>query len=390
MITLEEAYSIISTDIPCKDALEIDFRHASGRVLAQDIFSDIDMPPFDKSAVDGYACRRVDLLNKLRLNEVIAAGNQPQHLVIPGTSSKIMTGAMIPEGADCVVMVEQSIEEDGFVRFTDYKTKNNIAYRAEDLTTGTKVLSKGTLLKPQHIAVLASVGAVRPLVYQKVKVCVFSTGDELVEPEFAPETGQIRNSNGSQLVSQLERIGAEVTYGGIIPDEENETRKRITEALLENDVLILSGGISMGDFDFVPKILLESGLEIRFQSIAVQPGKPTVFARSGNQFVFALPGNPVSSFNIFEILAKPFLYRLMGHPYEEKIVRMALAEDFVRKGTARHGFIPAVSLPDGSIKALTYNGSGHIHALVTADAIISIPLGVATVLKGECVDVRFI
>jgi molybdopterin molybdotransferase len=301
-----------------------------------------------------------------------------------------MTGAMIPSGADCVVMVEQSVEEAGLVHFTETKTKNNIAYKAEDLSVGTKVLSNGTLLKPQNIAVLASVGAVRPLVYQKVKVCVFSTGDELVEPENIPETGQIRNSNGSQLVSQLERIGAEVTYGGIIPDVENETRKRITEALCDHDVLILSGGISMGDFDFVPQILLESGLEIRFQSIAVQPGKPTVFARSGNQFVFALPGNPVSSFNIFEILAKPFFYRLMGHPYEERIVRMPLAEDFVRKGTARHGFIPAVTLPDGSVKVLTYNGSGHIHALVDANALISIPLGVASVLKGESVDVRFI
>ncbi|MFZ4463696.1 MAG: gephyrin-like molybdotransferase Glp [Bacteroidales bacterium] len=390
MITLQEAYSIVSTDIPCKDSVEIDFRHACGRVLAQDIFSDIDMPPFDKSAVDGYACRRTDLGNILRLNEVIAAGNQPKHTVLPGTCSKIMTGAMIPSGADCVVMVEQSVEEAGFVHFTDTKTKNNIAFKAEDLSSGTKVLSKGTLLKPKHIAVLASVGAVRPMVYQKVKVCVFSTGDELVEPENIPETGQIRNSNGSQLVSQLERIGAEVTYGGIIPDVENETRKRITEALCDHDVLILSGGISMGDFDFVPQILLESGLEIRFQSIAVQPGKPTVFARSGNQFVFALPGNPVSSFNIFEILAKPFLYRLMGHPYEERIVRMPLAEDFARKGTARHGFIPAITLPDGSVKVLTYNGSGHIHALVDANALISIPLGVASVLKGESVDVRFI
>lgn len=390
MITLQEAYSIVSTDIPCKDVVEADFRQVAGSVLAQDIFSDIDMPPFDKSAVDGYACRRADLENNLRLNEVIAAGKKPQHSVLPGTCSKIMTGAMIPQGADCVVMVEQSIEQDGFVQFTDVKTKNNIAYKAEDLASGTKVLSKGTLLKPQHIAVLASVGAVKPLVYQKVKVCVFSTGDELVEPEFVPDIGQIRNSNASQLISQIERVGADVRYGGIIPDEENETRKRITEALREHDVLILSGGISMGDFDFVPQILRESGLEIRFQSIAVQPGKPTVFARSGNKFVFALPGNPVSSFNIFEILAKPFLYRLMGHPYEERIVRMPMAEDFVRKGTARHGFIPAVTQADGSVKVLIYNGSGHIHALVDANALISIPLGIASVLKGEWVDVRFI
>ena len=220
MISLEEAYVIVTSDLPLTNCEQIDFNLANGRVLAEDIFSDMDMPPFDKSAVDGYACRRADIGSPMQLLEVIAAGKIPSKKIVKACCSKIMTGAMLPEGADCVVMVEQTIEMDSVVTVTDLKTKNNIASKAEDIKKGEKVLSKGTLIKPQHIAVLASVGAVLPLVYKKVRVCVFSTGDELVGPEIIPDLSQIRNSNGSQLVSQAERMSVSVTYGGILPDDE--------------------------------------------------------------------------------------------------------------------------------------------------------------------------
>jgi molybdopterin molybdotransferase len=390
MITLEEAFKFVTTDLPLTGIEVVDFRMATGRVLAEDIFSDMDMPPFDKSAVDGYACRRADIAEPLRLLEVIAAGKSPSRKIDPGTCSKIMTGAMVPENADCVVMVEQTIEQDSLVILTDQKTKNNIAHRAEDLKKGELVIPKGTLLHPQHIAVLASVGAIRPTVHQKVKICIFSTGDELVEPEIMPGQSQIRNSNGSQLVSQAVRMGAEVVYGGILPDDEEITRKDLVDAFQVHDVIILSGGISMGDFDYIPKILNELQVNTLFRSIAVQPGKPTVFGRSGNKFVFALPGNPVSSFNIFEILAKPFLYRLMGHSWQPMILQLPIAESFNRKGTARLGFVPSTIEQDGSVKALIYNGSAHINALVSANALISIPLGIASVQKGELVNVRLI
>jgi molybdopterin molybdotransferase len=326
----------------------------------------------------------------MRLLEVIAAGKSPEMVIEEGCCSKIMTGAMLPENADCVVMVEQTIESETVVTITDQKTKNNIAHRAEDLKKGALVIPKSTLLHPQHIAVLASVGAVGIDVYKKARICIFSTGDELVEPEVEPGKSQIRNSNGCQLVSQAARMGAAVVYGGIIPDDEEITRKKLFEAFREYDVIILSGGISMGDFDFVPKILNELQVDLMFRSIAVQPGKPTVFGRTGNKFVFALPGNPVSSFNIFEILARPFIYRLMGHPWKPLILRLPLTIDFNRKGTERHGFVPATIQDDGSVQPLAYNGSAHINALINAHALMSIPLGVATIQKGELVDVRLI
>ncbi|NOU47294.1 MAG: molybdopterin molybdotransferase MoeA [Bacteroidales bacterium] len=390
MITLEEAYKIVTSDLPRTATETIDFRMTAGRILAEDICSDMDMPPFDKAAVDGYACRRADIANPMRVLEVIAAGKSPSKTIEPGTCSKIMTGAVMPEGADCVVMVEQTIEKDSMVTLTDLKTKNNFAHKSEDIKKGEIVLAKGTCIKPQHIAVLASVGAVLPVVYKKVRVCIFSTGDELVEPDSIPDISQIRNSNGSQLVSQAIRLGTEVTYGGILPDNETVTRSAISEALKNHDVLIFSGGISMGDFDYIPGILAELGISILIRSIAVQPGKPTVFGRSGDKFIFALPGNPVSSFNIFEILAKPFIYRLMGYEWNPLIIRLPLANDYVRKGTARHGFVPATIENDGSVQPLVYNGSAHINALVSANALISVPLGTASIQKGELVDVRLI
>ncbi len=390
MISFEEAYAIVTKNLPLTGNERVDYRDSAGRVLAEDIFSDIHMPPFDKAAVDGYACRMTDIHQPLQLLEVIPAGSTPAKEIIAGSCSKIMTGAMMPSGADCVVMVEQTREENGVVFITDTKTKANIAYLAEDIKAGDKVISKGTVIKPQHIAVLATAGAISPLVFKKARITVMSTGDELVEPHVAPGPGKIRNSNSSQLVAQAIAMGADAEYGGIIADTEQSSRQMITDALIKSDVVILSGGISMGDFDYIPAILNEMGIEILFRSVAVQPGKPSVFARSGNKFVFALPGNPVSSFNIFELLAKPFLYKLMGHTYSPIRLRIPIGENYSRKAMARHGFVPAIIDAHGRAMPVHYHGSAHINALVQATALISVPLGVASFNEGDLVDVRLI
>ncbi|HQQ12599.1 MAG TPA: molybdopterin molybdotransferase MoeA [Bacteroidales bacterium] len=391
MISFEEARKKMAENIPLKGTERVRFQQTINRVLAEDIFSDINMPPFDKSAVDGYACRRADLQKPLQLLEVIAAGSVPKFSIEEGYCSKIMTGAMLPPGADCVVMVEQAIQtEDGIVTFTDARTKNNIALMGEDVSEGNKVLNKGTRIKAQHIAVLAAVGAVKPLVYERAKVVVFSTGDELTEPENKPGNGKIRNSNSSQLIEQIRSTGADVSYGGIIPDEPETTYKMITNAVSGNDLVILSGGISMGDFDYIPELLTSLGFEISFRSIAVQPGKPSVFARSHNCFILGLPGNPVSSFNIFELLGKPFLYRLMGHHFEVPLVRMPLAETYTRKAINRLAFVPATINKEGKVCPVSYHGSAHINALTDAQVLFSVPLGIERIAEGDLVDVRFI
>lgn len=390
MISFEDAFRLITAELPTTLLERVLLFDADGRVLAEHITSDMDMPPFDKAAVDGYACRRDDIGSPLQLIEVIPAGVKPNKSVCRGECAKIMTGAMMPEGADCVVMVENTSISGTTVTVHDTKTKNNIAYRAEEIKKGNQVIAAGTLLKPQHIAVLAAVGATNPLVYAKVKMTIFSTGDELVEPDQQPEAGKIRNSNSSQLLAQAIKMGVHASYGGIIPDDEAATRRMIQDALTDNQVIMLSGGISMGDFDFVPAILTELGFNILFRSVAVQPGKPTVYARSENKFVLALPGNPVSSLNIFELLAKPFLYRLMGHDYKAIVMKAIIGENLTRKTLDRQGFVPAYIDGDGTVWPVQYHGSAHIHALTAANALIGFQPGIKGAMKGELVDVRFI
>lgn len=391
MISFAEAYSIVTTNLPQMPTETVDIQVSQGRVLAADISSDMDMPPFDKAAVDGFACRMADLDQPLRLIEVIAAGKVPEKEVKPNCCSKIMTGAMVPQGADCVVMIEQTRMPDAeTVVVENTNTKVNIARKAEDIQKGATVVPKGTLIKPQHIAVMASVGAVQVKVYKQVSVQILSTGDELVEPNQVPGPGEIRNSNALQLVIQARRMGCNVKYGGIVADTEAACRTMISKAVSQHDVVVLTGGISMGDFDYVPAILKALGMDLLFKSVAVQPGRPSVFARSANKFVFALPGNPVSAFNIFELLAKPFLYRLMGHAYEALAIKLPLAEPFSRRNDARQGFTPAYINSRAEIAPISYHGSAHINALVNANALISIPVGISRLNRGDLVDVRLI
>lgn len=361
-----------------------------GRILAVEITSDINMPPFNKSAVDGYACRRTDLHTDLDVVEVIAAGKFPQKSVVAGTCSKIMTGAPVPEGADCVFMVEDSqIVFESKVRFTGKETKTNIARFAEDIKVGDRVLDKGTLIEPQHIAILAAVGVSRVDVAVKPKVSVLITGDELVETDEKPTLSQIRNSNGHQLVTQVLRAGAVPVYGGIVDDTHEATRNAIANALEKSDIVVLTGGVSMGDFDYVPGVLKDLGVDIKFQTIAVQPGKPTVFGVKGEKLVFGLPGNPVSSFFQFDILVRTTILALMGakNPVKQ-FVKMPLANDYMRKRSERLALVPAFVNSKGEVEPINYHGSAHIFALANATSIIVIPIGVGEVKKGELVDVR--
>ncbi len=239
--------------------------------------------------MDGFACREADLHMELEMIEVLAAGEIPKKKIETGECTKIMTGAMIPQGADCVIMVEDTeITAEGKIRYTKIERKNievceacapsskktnkNICFLGEDVKLGEEVLKKGVVLKPQHLPILASAGCANPLVYKKVSVGIIATGSELVEPHEKPGLSQIRNSNASQLVAQVMACGALPNYYGIAEDVEETTKNVLQKAVSENDLVLLTGGVSMGDFDFVPLIMKELGFEILFDSIAVQPG----------------------------------------------------------------------------------------------------------------------
>jgi molybdopterin molybdotransferase len=389
MISFDEALKIIKGEpfTPESESGTLDV--APGRVLAEDVFSDIDMPPFDKSAMDGFACRRSDLGNRLEVIETVRAGDIPEKVVGKNQCTRIMTGARVPDGSDCVIMVEYTEKvDDSHIRFAGSKTENNIAYRGEDIKKGDRVLTRGCLLRPQHIAILAAAGCTKPSLYRKPRVAVLTTGDEIVEPDSVPTGTSIRNSNGPQLIAQARSMGAAANYLGIVEDTPEATRSAVMAAVSDHDVLIITGGVSMGDFDYVPGALRDTGVRLFFEKVAVKPGRPTVFGRKDNVFVFGLPGNPVSSFIIFELMVKPLLYRMMGHEFLPPVLRLPIGVDYGRKKADRVSWSPVSIGDDGLAMPLAYHGSGHINSLGDAGGLMAMAPGVSSYKKGDIVDVR--
>jgi len=390
MISFEEAYRIVMNHVTVLPSERVNMMDSLGRILADDIISDVDMPPFNKSAVDGFACRMADKNHDLEVIETIPAGKTPEFMVSEGKCSRIMTGAMLPEGSDCVIMVEDTqILDNGMMRPAKKQESLNICYQGEDIKAGDKVLSTGTLIKPQHIAVLAAAGAVNPKVSKQIHVGILSTGDELMEPEHIPSASKIRNTNAYQLMAQVTAAGAIPQYGGIAADTEISLSAMLSDSLDRNDVVLLTGGVSMGEFDYVPAAMENLDIEILFKSVAVQPGRPTVFGKWGNQFIFGLPGNPVSSFVLFEVLVKPFLLKMMGSREEPVVLHLPLGTDFTRKKSTRKSLIP-VRIENGLVIPVDYHGSAHINAYTQANGILTIEIGKTRLGKGEIADVRSI
>ena len=391
MIPFEQALKIVSDSAISPPAERTGLADCLGRVLAEDVYSDMDMPPFDKSAVDGYACRFADLSLDLKLLEVIPAGKPPRYPVGEGECSKLMTGGMLPSGADTVIMIEDvDIMESGAIRFRKETSSGNICYQAEDIHRADLVLHRSTLIRPQEVAVLASVGAANPLVFSKIKIGIITTGDELVEPHQTPGISQIRNSNAWQLIAQVIKAGCLPAYYGIAVDDMNATRDLIEKAVSENDIVVLTGGISVGDFDFVPAVLESAGFDLKFRSLAVQPGKPSIFATRAGKYLFALPGNPVSGFVQFELMVRHLINTMTGCFDSEKTIRLPLGMDYRRRRTDRKAFVPVTVTEEGMVVPVDYHGSAHIHSYIHALGVISVELGVNQISKGTLLDVRFL
>jgi len=389
MIPFEKAFEIVLDSARPLGTERVDITSAAGRVLAEDVKSDIDMPPFNKSAMDGYACRREDLANELTVIEMIPAGVSPKGTIGANQCAKIMTGAQVPEGADCVVMIEfTESPTDNTVRFTGKETESNICLQAEDIKAGQIVLGKGRVIRPQHFATLTAVGCVNPCVAVKPRVGIIATGDELVEPSERPSVPQVRDSNSYQLAAQVDAVGAITKNYGIVRDTREAIDAAIKTAIGENDVVLISGGVSVGDFDFVPGILKENGIELMFEKILIKPGKPAVFGISESVFCFGVPGHPVSGFVICELLVKPFLYKLMGHDYKPLEIKAPLAGCISRRKPGRPSWIPVMVNNEGTVKPVEYHGSAHFNALCGADGLVCIAKGISEIKEGTVVTVR--
>ena len=369
-------------------------RDALGLVLATDVLSPSTVPPFDNSAMDGYAVRYEDLGNVpcvLEVSEDVAAGHVATGSVEPGRTIKIMTGAPLPAGADTVVKVEDTVPGDSSVEILVRPQLGSAVRRAGgDVAAGDLIFTSGDVLTARHLGVLAAVGVDRVEVHRPVRVAVLSTGDEVMPPDtlqLAP--GQIRDSNRPLLVGLLTESGLDAVDYGIVRDDADALRSAFTAAR-ECDAVITSGGVSMGEYDLVKQVLTELG-GIELWKVAMQPAKPFAFGAIEGTPLFGLPGNPVSVFVAFEQFARPALLSMMGHrSLQRPLISATLAQD-VHTDPEKTVFLRVVVEPgpDGRIARLAgEQASNVLSATARADAFAVVPRGVAALSAGDTVTLE--
>lgn len=397
MLNVEEALSKIHEHLPKPRIQTIALGNALGYDIAEDVFSDIDLPPFDKSAMDGYAVRSEDLQRppvELEVIETVAAGYAPTAKLKPGKAIKIMTGAPIPECADAVLMVEHTGPLAGNIVncLNSVRKGENISFRGEDFKINEQVVSAGTTIRPQEIALLAAVGRATISVYQKPSISILSTGDELVEITAKPEAAQIRNSNTYSLLAQLTRMGFEAHSLGIAKDDKTKLAVKISQGL-KSDIFILTGGVSVGEYDFVEEILKKSDCEIIFNKVAIKPGKPLTFGKTDSCLVFGLPGNPVSVFVLTEIFVRDALAAITGNSALRHPVVKARLNTAWSKSSERQQYINAryrLTETGGAVEPIKGHGSADLVSLSQSNALMIIPPNNPELAAGARVDVMLL
>jgi molybdopterin molybdotransferase len=400
MLRIEDALDIILEHTPAEanSKEEVPLSDALGRVLRQDVISDLDMPPFDRARMDGYAVRSVDINNatpdKPALVQEIgeaAAGQAFSGFVGLNEAVRIMTGAPVPAGADSVQKIEVITVNQGAVAIQEpTRPQQNITPRGVEAKAGNLMLEAGAIITPAVAAVLASFGYAMVEVAHRPKLVLLSTGDELVEVWEKPQSAQIRNSNTFSLAGYAQAAGAEVLSAGIVRDDFQETKLAIAEAAAMADVVMLSGGVSMGDYDLVKPALTELGAEIFVEKVAMHPGKPTVFAKLGETLIFGLPGNPVSVAVAFHLFARPALLKMQGATDIQLPRVWARAAAAVKGAPPRRSHQPARFLIRNGVaevEPLKWAGSSDVVAFMQADALIVVPEDRKSYDAGELVEV---
>jgi len=393
MVPVEEALEIVLREARALPVEEAALDDTLSRVLAEDVASDLDLPPFDRAAMDGYALRSRDVAGAPAALEIIGevrAGQWPDLTVGPGQAARIMTGAPLPPGADAVQPVEktQPLDEFRVTVLSPVAEGSNVAPRGSEVRAGDVVLARGRVIDPAAIAVLASAGRARVRVARRPVVALLVTGDEIVAVSATPAPGQIRNSNGPAVDAQARLAGATVRLLGVAPDRQDA----IAEALgagLAADVLVVSGGVSAGDYDLVEPALLQLGATFLFTKVAIKPGAPLVFGRRGETLVFGLPGNPVSAQVTFDLFVRPALLKMQGARVLERprVVVELLAD--VRNRSGRRSHVPArVRFEGGRLVArpLCSRGSGDLVAHARANALVVIEAARPQAAAGETAE----
>lgn len=403
MIKVDEALKIILSEVKQLESENTPLIKNFGRVLSEDIHAGSDIPGFDNSAMDGYAVRFSDTMGaskvKPRTLEVICdikAGDSPKAFLKEKQAARIMTGAIIPKGADSVIMVEDTLRIAGKEKlvqiFKEVKRGDNIRKKGEDIKKGELVIPCGKELNPAHIGILASLGMSRINVYRKPMVAILATGDEVIEINKELTPGKLRNSNTYTLYSQVLKCGAIPKNLGIAKDKPEQLEKKIREGL-DCDIILTSGGVSVGDYDLVKYILAKMGTKIKFWQVAMRPGKPLVFGTIKNKLIFGLPGNPVSSMISFEVFVRPAILHMIGQMHEErKEVDAVLEEGITKKKGLRYYLRAYTHWKKGVYLTRTTGpqGSGILKSMALANSLIVLPEDEEKAGKGMRVTVRFL
>lgn len=390
MISVDEAQRIILDRVPMLPTQMAPLSETTGLVLRQDIYADMDMPPFDRARMDGYALRAADVAavpTQLRLIGQLAAGQQFEGQVGPGQAVRIMTGAPVPDGADAVQKVEATATDQHTVTiYEPVKVGQFITPRGSEATGGQRLIAAGQRITPADIAVMATFGYAQVCVSPPPTVNVLSTGSELVEVNQTPSLAQIRNSNGYALCAYLDQLGARSNFLGIVPDDERMIWQQIKAALTSCDLLLLSGGVSMGDYDLVKHALRRLGADIVFDRVCIHPGKPTVFALFDNKPIFALPGNPVSVAVTFLNFVYPAINRMMGAHDIFLPALGAILEADATHAPDRRSYLPGrLTSCDGQLRVtpLKWGGSSDLIAFRQANVLILVPEGLSLIQAGQ-------
>lgn len=392
MRTPDEAVSIILARTPKPSSANSetsDLASAVGRVLAQAVESDIDLPPFDKSAMDGFAVHRSDFEGldagselSLKLLGESRAGEPFKGAITQGECVAIYTGAELPADCDAVVMVEKSRQEGDLVHLSDRPAdRQHICARGEDLSRGQVVLEPGARLTPSMVSVLASVGCEPAPVFRRPRMAILTSGDELVAPTEIPGPGQIREGNTFHLAALARSAGAEVVRSGVVRDDLEGLIETFKSALQECDVLVTTGGVSMGKYDLVGEALEACGVEKVFHKVAIKPGKPVWFGQAENALVFGLPGNPVSCWVGHEVFVRPALAKLCGLPEDQWVPGLRrgrwVGKDTRQNDRQQNLPVTVEQAADGvdELRTVRWKSSADIVGLSRAQALAVVPPG---------------
>jgi molybdopterin molybdotransferase len=394
MLSIPEARALIAQTVHVLPPLRVPLAQAHGRTLRESLIAEEDIPAFDRSAMDGYAIRAEDPATEFRIVCEIPAGTVPTRAIGPGECARIFTGSPIPDGATQVIVQEVAQRSGDAVTFSQRGKGSNIRSRGEDAREGSVLIERGTQLGAVELSLCAQLGKCAPLIAPRPRILHIATGSELVAPDEIPEAGKIRDSNSTLVAALAAEAGAEIAHQFRVGDDPAQLVGAISGTDIESwDMLLLSGGASVGDHDFGARTLRELGFSLHFTQLNLRPGKPLIFATRGRHLAFVIPGNPLSHLVCWHLVIRAALDMLAIGAIEFALVEAPLGGDVAMKGNPRETWWPArIAWENGGAKflPLKWQSSGDLTGIIGLDALIRVPAGIAAVQPGETIGARLL